>query len=102
MLDTPATPLATLVKARQIAIDNGVHYAYTGNVHDAAGSSTWCHGCGELLIERDWYRLGRWGLDPQGRCRACQTPLPGHFDATAGGFGARRIPVRLDDVSGLH
>jgi pyruvate formate lyase activating enzyme len=72
-----------------------VHYAYTGNVHDAQGGSTWCHHCGELLIERDWYQLGRWGLDTGGNCRSCQAALPGHFDAAAGTFGARRIPVRL-------
>ena len=73
-----------------------MQYAYTGNVHDAEGGSTWCHHCGELLIERDWYVLGRWGLDADGRCSACQTPLPGHFEAVPGSFGARRVPVRMD------
>ena len=89
------TPPATLTRARRIAIDNGIRYAYTGNVHDAAGSSTYCHSCGELLIERDWYRLGAWGLDENGRCARCGTDLPGHFDAGPAGFGARRVPVRL-------
>jgi pyruvate formate lyase activating enzyme len=95
MLDIPHTPASTLTRARRIAIDNGVRYAYTGNVHDAAGSSTYCHDCGELLIERDWYRLGRWGLDSQGRCAACGTRVPGHFEAAPADFGPRRVPVRL-------
>ena len=95
MMDVPSTPTSTLTRARQIAIDNGVRYAYTGNVHDANGSSTWCHNCGELLIERDWYQLGRWGLDTQGACQKCGEKLPGHFEAEPGGFGARRIPVRI-------
>jgi len=95
MLDIKSTPTATLTKARKIALDNGVHYAYTGNVHDAGGSSTWCHNCGELLIERDWYQLGRWGLDKNGNCANCGTTVPGHFEATAGSFGAHRIPVRI-------
>jgi pyruvate formate lyase activating enzyme len=95
MRDIDSTPAATLTRAQMIATSNGVRYAYTGNVHDAQGGSTWCHHCGELLIERDWYQLGRWGLDTGGNCRSCQTPLPGHFDAVAGTFGARRIPVRL-------
>ena len=40
MLDKPATPPATLTRARRIAKDNGVRYAYTGNVHDASGGAT--------------------------------------------------------------
>ncbi|MGI9344009.1 MAG: AmmeMemoRadiSam system radical SAM enzyme [Gammaproteobacteria bacterium] len=95
MRDIGNTPPSTLTRAREIALANGVRYAYTGNVHDPAGSSTYCHACGELLIERDWYRLGHWGLDAEGACASCGTSLPGHFDATAGNFGARRVPVRL-------
>jgi pyruvate formate lyase activating enzyme len=95
MRDIGPTPPATLTRARRIAMDNGVRYAYTGNVHDAAGGSTFCHDCGELLIERDWYELGRWGLDSAGRCRNCATPLAGHFAAEPEGFGARRMPVRI-------
>ena len=95
MLDIAPTPAATLTRARQIAIDNGVRYAFTGNVHDSKGSSTWCHACGELLIERDWYQLGRWGLDENGRCHHCGQELAGFFDSMPGTFGARRIPVRI-------
>jgi pyruvate formate lyase activating enzyme len=98
MRDVGHTPAATLSRARRIAMENGVRYAYTGNVHDPEGASTWCHACGELLIERDWYELGRWNLDQQGRCGKCQADLPGHFDATAARFGSRRIPVRLASV----
>ena len=76
-------------------MDHGVRYAFTGNVHDPNGSSTYCHACGELLIERDWYQLGRWQLDGDGCCKKCGTRLPGHFDATPATFGARRIPVRI-------
>ena len=43
-------------------------------MHDAAGSSTYCHHCGDVLIERDWYELGRFGLDANGACLACATP----------------------------
>ena len=74
---------------------NGVRYAYTGNVHDTDGGSTTCIGCGTLLIERDWYRLGRYHLTDDGRCRSCGTALPGRFDGPAGTWGARRLPVRI-------
>jgi pyruvate formate lyase activating enzyme len=95
MLDVPPTPAATLTRARQIALDNGVHFAYTGNVHDAAGGSTFCPSCGTCVIERDWYTLGRYGLDDSGRCTTCATTLPGVFDGPAGTWGARRKPVVL-------
>jgi len=89
------TPPATLTRAREIAQRNGVRYAYTGNVHDSAGGSTFCHGCGALLIERDWYTLGHWGLDAHGACRECGTVLPGRFDAQPEHWGNRRQPVRM-------
>ena len=46
MLDVPPTPPQTLTRARRIALAGGLRYVYTGNVHDAAGQSTYCHGCG--------------------------------------------------------
>ena len=95
MLDRPPTPPATLTRARRIALANGVRYAYTGNVHDSEGGSTFCHGCGALLIERDWYELGAWTLTGDGRCRACGAPCPGVFDGRPGDWGRRRLPVRL-------
>ena len=95
MLGTPPTPPATLTRARRIALDNGVRYAYTGNVHDANGGSTWCHACGELLIERDWYVLGEWNIDASARCVHCGARVPGVFEARGGTWGAKRVPVRL-------
>jgi pyruvate formate lyase activating enzyme len=95
MRDHPPTPPATLTRARAVAMTNGVRHAYTGNVHDSAGGSTWCPGCGTCVIERDWYTLGRWGLDAQGRCAKCGTAIAGVFEARPGNWGARRMPVRM-------
>ncbi len=95
MRDIEVTPAETLSRVRRIAAENGIRYAYTGNVHDAKGGSTWCHHCGELLIERDWYRLGKWSLSSDARCRNCDTPIPGRFGGAPGQFGSQRIPVRL-------
>jgi len=96
MRDIKKTPPATLTRARKIALENGIRYAYTGNVHDSKGSSSWCHACGELLIERDWYQLGRWNMLENASCANCGTILPGHFEARPGNFGAHRIPVRIN------
>lgn len=95
MRDKSATPAATLQRARDIAIANGVRYAYTGNVHDQHGGSTYCHQCGTRLIERDWYQLGEWNLDDNGHCINCNTPLAGRFDGPPGHWGARRMPIRI-------
>jgi pyruvate formate lyase activating enzyme len=95
LLDRPPTPSATLMRARDIALANGIRYAYTGNVHDVVGQSTRCHNCGVLLIERDWYQLGQWGLDERGRCGACGERCAGVFDGAPGCWGARRLPIRV-------
>ena len=68
----------------------------TGNVHDAAGSSSYCANCGVRVIERDWYQLGAWRLGAAGRCEGCGAEVAGRFGVTPGSFGARRIPLRMD------
>ena len=95
MRDRPPTPPRTLTRARRIALDNGVRYAYTGNVHDPDGQSTRCHQCGTLLIERDWYQLGACRVTGDGRCTRCDTPLAGVFDGPPETWGPRRLPVRI-------
>jgi pyruvate formate lyase activating enzyme len=95
--DVPATPPATLVRARDIARATGVRHVYTGNVHDKAGGSSYCHSCGQLLIGRDWYVLSDWRITEEGACTRCGTAIPGVFEAEPGSWGARRQPVRLSD-----
>ncbi|HVK77985.1 MAG TPA: AmmeMemoRadiSam system radical SAM enzyme [Kofleriaceae bacterium] len=92
MTDLPSTPAATLVRARRQALARGLKHVYTGNVHDQAGQSTYCTGCGAVVIERDWYELGTWNLDA-GACTACGTPLAGHVAEPPGTWGARRLRV---------
>ena len=92
--DRPPTPAATLTRAREIALANGLRYVYTGNVHDRAGQSTYCHACGSLLVERDWYELGAWNL-VDGACGSCGEPCAGVFEDRPGTWGGRRLPVRL-------
>jgi len=95
MLGVPPTPPETLAHARAIARANGIRYAYTGNVLDREGGSTWCPGCGALLIERQGYRLGTYGLTGSGCCRACGETVPGVFADRPGAWGAHCVPVRL-------
>jgi pyruvate formate lyase activating enzyme len=94
-MDTPATPPATLKTARRIALEAGLRYVYTGNIHDGAGQSTYCHGCGATLIGRDWYDLTAWNLSADGRCADCGAACAGVFDARHGTWGGRRQSVRV-------
>jgi len=99
MTKTPHTPQKTLTMARKIAMNAGVRYAYTGNVHDEAGGSTFCHQCGANLISRDWYQLGEWNLSTRGNhigiCNNCGASCAGFFEATPGNWGANRRRVVL-------
>ncbi len=95
MMDKPPTPPDTLIRARRIAMKNGLRYVYVGNVHDKAAASTYCHHCGQLLIGRDWYELSEWNLTPRGACNVCNTPCAGVFEENPGEWGSKRVPVSL-------
>jgi pyruvate formate lyase activating enzyme len=98
MLDTPPTPPATLRGARRIALQAGLRYVYTGNIHDPGGQATCCHVCQAELIGRDWYDLTAWNLTAQGHCQRCGTPCAGVFDGKPGKWGRRRQPVAVPAV----
>ncbi len=79
MLDKKPTPSSTLKRSRDIAMRNGLRYVYTGNVHDPAGQSTYCHHCKNILIGRNGYEITAWHLTPKDTCARCGTPCPGVF-----------------------
>ena len=97
MTDIAPTPASTLARARRIALDQGLHHVYTGNVHDREGGTTYCTECGEALIVRDWYRIDDYRLTADGKCPRCATPLAGRFErfSLREQFGRRRIPVAI-------
>jgi pyruvate formate lyase activating enzyme len=95
MDDIPATPASTLQRARRIALDQGLHYVYTGNVHDSEGGTTFCPSCRKALVVRDWYEIRRYEIGPDGCCPGCGQIIAGRFGAYEKPFGAHRIPVRI-------
>jgi len=95
MQDTPSTPAAILLRAREIARQVGLHHVYVGNVHHEAAQSSYCAGCGAKVIGRDWYALGEWHLTDKGLCTVCDTPFPGVIDGPPGTWGRKRQPVRI-------
>lgn len=97
MLDRPSTPHATLRRAREIAMKQGLEFVYVGNVHDREGDSTWCPECGGHLIGRDWYEITFWNMSTSGVCPHCHASIPGVFESSPGNWGRRRLPVMMND-----
>jgi len=95
MRDIPATPPETLTRARRIALDHGLHYVYTGNVHDTTGGTTYCPNCQHALIIRDWYNIKHYEMTVNGECPKCGHKIAGRFGKFEKPFGAKRIPVRI-------
>jgi len=97
MTDLPPTPPATLKRARKIAMQEGLQFVYTGNIHDTEGGTTLCPSCKSALIVRDWHRIEKYRLTPSGACPDCGTAIAGRFEAfnVREQFGRRRIPVAI-------
>jgi len=88
--DRPRTPAATLTRARELALAEGLRFVYTGNVRDPEGQTTRCPACGAVAIARDGYAIGPVALDG-GRCRTCGEVIPGVFDGAGPSHGRRRV-----------
>ena len=95
MGEISATPAATLQRSRRIALDAGLNYVYTGNIHDTDGGTTYCPKCRAALIVRDWYEIRAYEVTPEGNCAHCATPLAGRYAPFESQFGRRRIPVAI-------
>jgi pyruvate formate lyase activating enzyme len=76
MLSTPPTPPSTLTRARQIAMEEGLKFVYTGNVHDTEGQTTFCPHCGRPVIKRDWHSVLSYELK-DGKCPTCGAEIAG-------------------------
>ncbi len=70
------TPIATLEKARELALQAGLKYIYLGNIPGNPAESTFCHGCGKLLIERTGYQIGEVKMKGDA-CGHCGAKIPG-------------------------
>jgi pyruvate formate lyase activating enzyme len=72
----PRTPIDRLERAREIALARGLRYVYLGNVFDHPGTHTYCPGCGTRVVARLGMTTRVESLRPDGRCAACDRPLP--------------------------
>jgi len=72
------TPLATVNRARKIAMSAGIKYVYTGNVHNSEAETTYCPNCKTPLIERDWHNVNTNKII-NGKCYNCGETIAGEF-----------------------
>jgi len=72
----PSTPIQTLVNARRIAMEEGIHYVYVGNIPLTDYDHTLCHSCGRPVIERGGYTITGWHLDDENNCEYCGEHIP--------------------------
>lgn len=90
--DIPATPAATLQRARRQALEVGLKFVYTGNVHDESTQSTYCPNCQKCVIERDWFKLGSYEI-VDNACRFCNAKVAGVFEPKKGNWGPQRRQI---------
>jgi pyruvate formate lyase activating enzyme len=72
----PPTPLSTLEKLREVAVAEGLHYVYIGNVPGHEAENTFCPGCKKIMLQRNGYQIEKIELKG-GKCPFCQTRIPG-------------------------
>jgi pyruvate formate lyase activating enzyme len=92
----PPTPVETLERAREIALGEGVRFAYIGNVAGHPANHTYCPACGEVVIERVGFGVQAYHIGG-GRCVFCGAPIPGVWWPDEPGEGLGRT---LPDPSG--
>jgi pyruvate formate lyase activating enzyme len=76
MRNLPPTPVATLERARDLALARGLHFAYVGNVPGHPGNHTYCPGCQKVVIAREGFFVNAVNL-VDGRCAHCRRAIPG-------------------------
>ena len=76
LIKVPRTPVATLKRAREIGLQEGLLYVYIGNVPGEQGENTLCHQCGRVLIDRFGFATGHYAIK-NGRCPDCHMEVSG-------------------------
>ena len=76
LVRVPRTPVATLKRAREIGLQEGLHHVYTGNVPGEQGENTLCHQCDRVLIDRFGFATGHYAIQ-NGRCPDCHIEVAG-------------------------
>ncbi len=76
MMEFGSTPIQTLEKHHAIAKQEGLKYAYLGNVPGHPLEDTYCPECKNVIIGRYGFAIESWNLDGNNCCRSCGYPIP--------------------------
>lgn len=96
MLDKEPTPLETLIRARTIAMKNGLKYVYTGNLNYDEGSNTYCPQCHRCIIKRILYVIDDYRITPEGNCQFCGAHCPGIFNRKQATWNGESVPISME------
>ena len=72
----PSTQISAVRRAREIGLEEGLKYVYTGNIPGNAGEDTHCPSCGEVLIRRWGFSVVEYNIT-NGKCRFCGEKIDG-------------------------
>jgi pyruvate formate lyase activating enzyme len=72
----PSTPIETLMRAKKMAIREGLNYVFVGNVREGGEENTVCPSCGTLVVKRSGYAISGWNLSDDMKCVKCKTSIP--------------------------
>jgi pyruvate formate lyase activating enzyme len=76
MMEFENTPVATLEKHHAIAKEEGLRYAYLGNVPGHPLEHTYCPECKNVVVGRYGFSIESWNLDANNCCKNCGYPIP--------------------------
>jgi pyruvate formate lyase activating enzyme len=81
MKNIPPTAPQTLVRAREIAMAQGLKHVYIGNLAGLDASNTFCSKCSQMVIRRQGYKTDILysQKNNQAICPSCKTPISGIF-----------------------
>jgi len=79
LVHLPPTPVEVLKEAEAVALKEGLHYVYIGNV-PGLGDKTLCPSCRETVIQRRGYTVLRNHVK-DGKCRSCGSPIGGRWES---------------------
>ena len=79
LTNLPPTPPQSIHRAREIGYEEGLKYVYTGNLPGDDGENTFCHQCGERLIDRFGFYV-RANKIQDNSCPKCNAQIPGVWE----------------------
>jgi pyruvate formate lyase activating enzyme len=76
MMEFESTPIDILEKHYVIAKEEGLRFAYLGNVPGHSLENTYCPECNNIVVKRYGFNILSWNLDSDNCCNQCKYAIP--------------------------